>query len=110
MKFQDFVQQARNAQEKMQEYYKDFGKIQEGLLKNEYTGYAHHQMVKIVLDGYGEIRSIYIDPKVIRDNPEMVADLIKIAHNDAKSRLKEMINNLMNIMQAMFTYRGVDKQ
>jgi DNA-binding YbaB/EbfC family protein len=109
MKFQDFMQQAKNTQEKIQEYYKDFCKIQEDLLKDEYTGYAHHKMVKIVLNGYGEIKSIYINPQILIDHPEMVAELIKTAHNDAKSRLKEIIDNLINIMQAMFTYRGIGK-
>jgi DNA-binding YbaB/EbfC family protein len=109
MNFQDFVQQAKNAQEKIQEHYKDFLTIQEGLLKNEYTGYAHNNMVKIVLDGYGEIKLLQIDPKVLSDHPEMVADLIKDAHNDAKSKIKELINKLINIMQSMFTYRGIDK-
>lgn len=109
MKFQDFVQQAKNAQEKIQEHYRDFLKIQEGLVKNEYTGYAQSKRVKIVLDGYGHMKSIYIDPQLLAENPEIIESLIVQAHNDAKTKIKELIDHLTKIMESMFTYRGLDK-
>jgi DNA-binding YbaB/EbfC family protein len=64
-------------------------KMQEEIQKKDFEGTAGGGMVKVVLSGTNELRSISINPEVV--NPaevEMLEDLIVAAHANAAEKLK----------------------
>ena len=79
--FTDLMSQAKKMQEKMKE-------TQEALKKIEVEGVAGGGSVKIIMNGDGELKKIFIDDKFIKEPKEIIEDLIVAAHNDAKSNLK----------------------
>ena len=52
------------------------------------TGISGGNSVKITLNGEGEIIEIYISPEILKEDKTIIEDLIKAAHNNAKSQLK----------------------
>jgi DNA-binding YbaB/EbfC family protein len=76
------MKQASQMQEKMQE-------MQAKLESTEMTGEAGAGLVKVTLNGKGDLRRIKVDPKVIDPaDAEMMEDLILAAHRDAKSKIE----------------------
>ena len=67
------------------------GKLQEAQAKLAETvveGASGGGMVKLTLKGSGELRSVEIDPELLKpEDAEMVSDLIVAAHADAKRKL-----------------------
>ena len=51
-------------------------------------GISGGDAVKIILNGDGDIVNLYISPKIFTEEKTVVEDLIKAAHNNAKSHLK----------------------
>ena len=51
---------------------------------------ARGNSVKITLNGGGEIINIDISPETLKEDKAILEDLIKAAHNNAKSQLKSM--------------------
>ena len=52
------------------------------------TGISGGNSVKITLNGEGEIVKLYISPEILKEEKTIIEDLIKAAHNNAKSQLK----------------------
>ena len=52
------------------------------------TGISGGNSVKITLNGEGEIIAIFIAPETLKEDKTIIEDLIKAAHNNAKSQLK----------------------
>ena len=69
-------------QEKMKE-------AQENLKKIEVEGVSGGNIVKVVLNGDGELKKISLDDAALKESKEIMQDLIIAAHNDAKSKLKK---------------------
>ena len=82
------MQQAQQMQAKMQE-------AQEKIESIEAEGIAGAGMVKVRLKGKGEMVGVEIDPSLMGDEAEIVEDLIKAAHADAKKRLDEEMEKAM---------------
>ena len=61
---------------------------QEKIKKIEVEGISGGGAVKLILNGEGEILSLNISPKIFKEEINVVEDLIKAAHNNAKSQLK----------------------
>ena len=80
--FSDLITQAKNMQEKMKE-------TQESLKKIEVEGISGGNSVKIIMNGDGELKKIFLDNILMKESKEIVEDLIVAAHNDAKSKLKK---------------------
>ncbi len=81
-------------QEKMQE-------AQQKLAELEVTGESGAGLVKIVLTGKHEARSLSIDPSLIADNDqEMLEDLIVSAINDAVRKVESESKDSMTNMTA----------
>ena len=75
----------KEMQSKMQE-------MQEGLNGLEMTGQSGGGLVKVTLSGKGEMRALSIDPSLIKDEDTgILEDLIMAAHNDAKSKVEDMV-------------------
>ena len=75
------LKQASQMQQKMEE-------MQTRLAATEVEGAAGAGMVRITLNGKGEMRAIHIDPKLVGEggDADMLQDLILAAHTDAKRR------------------------
>ena len=79
--FSKVLEQAKNMQNKMKE-------TQESLKKIEVEGIAGGGSVKVYLNGDGELIKLYISPEIMRENKEILEDLILAAHGDAKQKVK----------------------
>ena len=80
--FSDLITQAKKMHEKMKE-------TQESLKKIEVEGISGGNSVKIIMNGDGELKKIFLDNILMKESKEIVEDLIVAAHNDAKSKLKK---------------------
>ena len=76
-------------------YYEDSKEIekkmkesQESLKKIEVDGVSGGDVVKITLNGDGEMTKILLSDKALKEDKEIIQDLITAAHNDAKNKLK----------------------
>ena len=82
------MQQAQQMQGKMQE-------AQEKIEATEAEGVAGAGLVSVRLKGKGDMVSVKIDPSLMSDDAEIVEDLIKAAHSDARKRLDEAMEKAM---------------
>ena len=79
------MKQAQEMQAKMAE-------MQESLGQMEIEGVAGAGLVKVTLNGKGEMRRLRIDPTLANpDEVEILEDLIVAAHNDAKGRIEARV-------------------
>ena len=66
-------------------------KMQEEMQKKEFEGTSGGGMVKVVMNGSGQLASIAINPEVVNPQEvEMLEDLIVAAHANAQEKIKEM--------------------
>ena len=66
-------------------------KAQEDLSKKEIEGTAGGGMVKVVVNGGGDLQAVKIDKQVVDPNDvEMLEDLIMAAFNNAQEKIKEL--------------------
>jgi len=79
--FTNLITQAKKMQEKMRE-------TQEALKKIEIEGISGGNAVKVIMNGEGELKKIFLGETLLKESKEIVEDLIVAAHNDAKSKLK----------------------
>ncbi len=76
------MKQAQEMQAKMAE-------MQEQLAQTEVTGASGGGMLRVTLNGKGEMRKVEIDPALMDPNEvEVLEDLIVAATNDAKAKVE----------------------
>ena len=80
--FSDMLSKAKIMQEKMKE-------AQDQIKKIEVSGVSGGNLVKIILKGDYEIKSIEITEAAKKENQEIINDLIIAAFNNAKENLKK---------------------
>jgi len=80
--FSDMLSKAKKMQERMKE-------VQEVLAKIEVEGTAGGDLVKVVLKGDYEMKSISVNENAKNEKDEIINDLIVAAHNDAREKLKK---------------------
>ena len=80
--FTDLISQAKKMQEKIKE-------TQETLKKIEVEGISGGDAVKVIMNGEGELKKIFLGETLLKESISIVEDLIVAAHNDAKSKLKK---------------------
>ena len=80
--FSDILSKAKKMKEEMQ-------KAQESIKKIQVEGVSGGNLVKVILRGDYEMKSIFIDPKAKNEKEEIINDLIIAAYNDAKEKLKK---------------------
>ena len=95
MNIAKMMKQAQQMQGKMQE-------AQEKIESTEADGVSGAGLVKVRLRGKGELVSLSIDPSLMGDEPEILEDLIKAAHADARRRLDEAMEAAMKEATAGF--------
>ena len=83
------MKQAQEMQAKMAE-------AQEKIEVMQVTGASGGGMVEVTLSGKGDMRQVQIDPSLLGgDDKEVLEDLIVAAHNDAKSKAEELVQEEM---------------
>ncbi len=80
--FSDMLSKAKVMQEKMRE-------VQEKIKKIEVEGVSGGNLVKVILTGDYEIKSIEITENAKKEGQEIINDLIIAAYNSAKENLKK---------------------
>ena len=80
--FTDMLSKAKAMQDKMKE-------AQEQIKKIEVEGQAGGSLVKVILTGDYELKSITISEEAKKESQEIINDLIKAAYNNAKENLKK---------------------
>lgn len=94
-KLGDLMKQAQQMQEEMQ-------KAQERLANTEVTGEAGAGMVKVVMTGRHDVKRVAIDPSLLKEDKEMLEDLLAAAVNDAVRRVEASNRDMLSgIAQGM---------
>lgn len=71
-------------------------KMQDDLELEEVEGQAGAGLVKVTLNGKGDMKKIRIDPSLLKpDEVEILEDLILAATNDAKSKVEQAMQTKM---------------
>jgi|TARA_B100001540_G_scaffold308144_1_gene322383 DNA-binding YbaB/EbfC family protein len=83
--FSKILEKAKELEKKMKE-------SQEAIKKIEVVGNSGGDLVTVKLNGEGEMVSISISEKLLTEEKTIIEDLIKAAHNNAKSSLKSKTN------------------
>ena len=83
--FSKILDKAKEIESKMKE-------SQEKIKNINATGVSGGDSVKIILNGEGEIINIDISSNILKEDKTIIEDLIKAAHNNAKSQLKSKTN------------------
>ena len=79
--FKKILDKAKELESKMKE-------SQEKIKNINATGISGGNLVKVTLNGEGEIIDLNISATILKEEKTIIEDLIKAAHNNAKSQLK----------------------
>ena len=79
--FSKILDKAKELESKMKE-------SQEKIKNISVTGISGGDSVKITLNGEGEIINLDISSDILKEDKTIIEDLVKAAHNNAKSQLK----------------------
>ena len=79
--FNKILDKAKQLEAKMKE-------SQENIKKIRVEGVSGSNLVKVTLDGEGEMQKIEISKEIFKEEKSIVEDLIVAAHNNAKAELK----------------------
>ena len=89
MNIADIFKQAKDVQARA-------NAMQEQLALIEAEGVAGAGLVKLVLNGKAELKSLSIDPSLLRpEGREIIQDLVVAAHTDAKSKVERRVGEEM---------------
>ena len=80
--FTDMLSKAKEMQEKMKE-------VQDKIKNIEAEGSSGGNLVKVVLTGDYELKSIIVSDEAKKEDQGIVNDLIKAAYNNARENLKK---------------------
>jgi len=89
----DLMKQAQAMQEKMQ-------KAQEEAAKAEVTGEAGAGLIKITMNGRHDVRRVDIDASLMKEDKEVLEDLLAAAINDAVRKIDQSNQKLMSSLTA----------
>ncbi len=62
--------------------------------------------VKVVLNGDGEIQSLFISDKLFKEDKSLIEDLVIAAHNNAKNNLKSKTSDELSKVTGGFGIPG----
>ena len=79
----DLMKQAQKMQDDVQ-------RVQEEIANSELTGESGGGMVRVVMTGRHDLRSVSIDDALLGEDKQMLEDLIAAAVNDANRRVEAM--------------------
>ena len=79
--FSKIIDKAKELEAKMKE-------SQEKIKKIEAVGVSGCEAVKVTLNGEGEMINLELNDEILKEDKNIIVDLILAAHNNAKSQLK----------------------
>jgi DNA-binding YbaB/EbfC family protein len=91
----NLMKQAQQMQANMQ-------KMQEEVANMEVEGQAGGGLVKVTMTGRHDVKRVSIDDSVLKDDKEMLEDLIAAAMNDAVRQLEKVSQEKMSSITAGF--------
>jgi DNA-binding YbaB/EbfC family protein len=71
-------------------------KVQDELASTEVEGVAGGGMVKVVVTCKHEVRRVTIEESLLRDDKEMLEDLVAAAFNDANRKVEQTVQQKMS--------------
>lgn len=83
------MRQAQEMQANMQ-------KVQDDLAATEVEGIAGGGMVKVVVTCKHEVRRVTIEDSLLREDKEMLEDLVAAAFNDASRKVEQTVQQKMS--------------
>ena len=87
--FMGMMKKAEELQQKMQAMQDEAGRA-------TVEGHSGGGLVTVTLSGKGEMKSLKIDPSLFKeDDVEVLEDLIVAAHNEAKGKAEQMMQQKM---------------
>ncbi len=89
----DLMKKAQQMQEEMQ-------KAQEEIAKAEVTGESGAGLVKVVMNGRHDVRSVEIDSSLMTEDKDVLEDLLAAAVNDAVRRVEANQKDRMSGMMS----------
>jgi len=84
----ELMKQAQQMQENMR-------KLQEELASMEVVGQSGAGLVKVTMTGRHDVKRISIDPSLLKDDKEMLEDLVAAAFNDATRKVETSLQEKM---------------
>ena len=87
------MKQAQQMQENMK-------KVQDELATIEVEGQSGAGMVKIVMTCRHDVKRVSVDPSLLKEDKEMLEDLIAAAMNDAVRRVETTVQEKMSAITA----------
>jgi DNA-binding YbaB/EbfC family protein len=86
---------------KAKEMQAKFQAMQEEVANIEATGQSGGGLVAVTLSGKFEMKSLKIDPSLVKpEEAEIIEDLILAAHNDAKAKIEQIMQEKTREMTA----------
>jgi DNA-binding YbaB/EbfC family protein len=95
----NLMKQAQKMQEDMQ-------KAQAEIASMEVEGQSGGGMVKVIMNGRHELRSVTLDDSLMNDDKEMIEDLLAAAVNDAVRKVEQESANRMSGVTARLNLPG----
>ena len=87
--FSKILDKAKELENKMKE-------SQEKIKNINATGVSGANSVKVTLSGDGELKNIDLSDDILKEEKGIIEDLIKAAHNNAKSQLKSKTSEVIS--------------
>jgi len=87
--FENLMKQAQVMQENLQKAHEEIAGI-------EIVGQSGAGLVKVTMTGKHDVKRVEIDPGLMREDREMLEDLVAAAVNDANRRLEEKLKEKMS--------------
>ena len=83
--FSKIIDKAKELEAKMKE-------SQEKIKQIEADGVSGGDKIKVTLNGNGEMTKLFISQEILKEEKTIIEDLIKAAHNNAKTKIKSKTN------------------
>lgn len=84
-----------NIMKQAQQMQANMEKAQKELADTEVIGESGAGLVKVTMNGRHDVKRVVIDPELMKDDKEMVEDLVAAAVNDANRRVETMTQERM---------------
>lgn len=92
--------QLGNLMKQAQKMQDDLKKAQEEIARMEVTGQAAGGLVTVVMTGRHDVKRVAIDDSVMKEDKEMLEDLLAAAVNDAVHKVEQESQSRMSGMAA----------
>ena len=96
-----------NIMKQAQQMQENLRKAQEELARVEVTGSAAGGLVSVVMTCRHDVKRVTIDPALLKDDKEVLEDLVAAAVNDAVRKVEETTQQKMGGLTAGFNIPGL---